>query len=58
MEEFLRCKESFHPFTIYYILMAQNIMTDKLTRDIKKKPSAINYFDSIPPKWLLDQKST
>ena len=45
MEEFLRCKEFFHPFTIQHILRAQNIMADKLARGARNQPSAMVYVD-------------
>nr|VDD45122.1 unnamed protein product [Brassica oleracea] len=57
MEEFRRCKEFFHPFTIQHILRAQNTMADKLARGDRNQPSAMVYVDSIPPRWLLDQES-
>ena len=57
MEEFLQCKEFFHPFTIQHIPRAQNTMAGKLARGAKNQPAAMVYVDSIPPRWLLDQKS-
>ena len=58
MEEFLQCKEFFHPFTIQHIPRAQNTMADKLARGARNQPAAMVYVDSIPPRWLLDQEST
>ncbi|CDY39338.1 BnaC05g10410D [Brassica napus] len=58
MEEFLRCKEFFHPLTIQYIPRAQNTMADKLARGARNQPAAMVYVDLIPPRWLLDHEST
>ena len=58
MEEFLRCKELFHNFTIQHIPRAQNILADKLVRGARTSPSAMVYVDSISPRWLSDQESS
>ena len=57
MDEFLRCKEFFHPLTIQHIPRAQNPMADELARGVWNQPYAMVYVDSISPRWLSDQES-